>query len=243
VQIERGLLKPDDAKRLKKAARAKKGVTERDLPQAHSAALVRRLTAQRTIALQATLAQRPDVALVALTHRLVLREFFRVGAWEDSVLHVDARAAELSTHLPEIERTSAHAALREQRRVLQELLPKDPLALFAWLLEQPSAQVLALLAFCVAPTLDAVRSDERVRPSDALAQAIGLDMRQWWTPTAENYLASVPKARILEVVREAVSPEVAAGLSTFKKAALVKAAEQRLAGSGWLPAVLRVPSA
>jgi ParB family chromosome partitioning protein len=62
----------------------------------------------------------------------------------------------------------------------------------------------------------------------------------WWSATAESYFCSVSKARILEVVREAISPDVAAALSDLKKSALAKAAEERLAGKGWLPSSLRV---
>jgi ParB family chromosome partitioning protein len=65
-------------------------------------------------------------------------------------------------------------------------------------------------------------------------------MRQWWSATAESYFGSVSKARILEVVREAISPDVATALSDLKKSALAKAAEERLAGKGWLPSSLRV---
>ena len=43
-----------------------------------------------------------------------------------------------------------------------------------------------------------------------------------------------------EVVREAISPDVATALSDLKKSALAKAAEERLAGKGWLPSSLRV---
>jgi ParB family chromosome partitioning protein len=68
-------------------------------------------------------------------------------------------------------------------------------------------------------------------------------MRRYWQPTAESYFGSVSKARILEVVREAVSPEVASAISDLKKGALVKAAEERVAGKGWLPPTLRVNAA
>jgi ParB family chromosome partitioning protein len=64
-------------------------------------------------------------------------------------------------------------------------------------------------------------------------------MRTWWAATAESYLAHVSKARILEVVREAISPEAAATLGDLKKGALAAAAERRLAGTGWLPPLLR----
>ena len=77
---------------------------------------------------------------------------------------------------------------------------------------------------------------------EAEAVAVGLDMTQWWQPTAESYLRQVPKAMILEAVREAVTPEAAENLAKLKKDALAAEAEQRLTGTGWLPAILRSPA-
>ena len=108
-----------------------------------------------------------------------------------------------------------------------------------WLLEQPQAQVLSILAFCVATTLDGVQSDEVSSPTAALARAAELDMREWWTPSVQNYLGSIPKARILAVVTEAVSAQAAAPLAKLKKAAITTAAEQQIVGTGWLPSILR----
>lgn len=68
-------------------------------------------------------------------------------------------------------------------------------------------------------------------------------MTQWWQPTAERYLRHVPKVRILEAVREGVTPEAAENLAKLKKDALAREAEQRLAGTGWLPEILRRPVA
>ena len=64
-------------------------------------------------------------------------------------------------------------------------------------------------------------------------------MREWWTPTADGYLNFIPKERILDLVREAVSPEAAVPLKHMKKEALAKAAADKLAGTGWLPEVLK----
>jgi hypothetical protein len=38
-------------------------------------------------------------------------------------------------------------------------------------------------------------------------------MADWWEPTRESYLAHVPKARLLEAVREGVLEEAAARLA------------------------------
>jgi ParB family chromosome partitioning protein len=43
-------------------------------------------------------------------------------------------------------------------------------------------------------------------------------------------------------VREGVSPEAAANIAGMKKLAMAEAAERRLAGTGWLPELLRTRS-
>jgi len=60
-------------------------------------------------------------------------------------------------------------------------------------------------------------------------------------PTASSYFRHVPKARILDAVKEAVTPEAADNLAKLKKDALAAEAEQRFKGTGWLPAILRTP--
>jgi len=51
--------------------------------------------------------------------------------------------------------------------------------------------------------------------------------------------SSISKARILEAVTEACSKGAAENLAKLKKDALAARAEGKLAGTGWLPAVLR----
>jgi ParB family transcriptional regulator, chromosome partitioning protein len=240
VRIERDLLKPEDAKRF--AASPAAEATAEKSPRVHSAALVRRLTAHRTLALQATLVQQPTTAALALTHRLLLDTFYAGSGLADSVVQISARAAMLGKDVPDFEGCQASRTLEAHRRSIQERLPEDRDVLWSWLREQTGGEVLSLLAYCVAVTLDAVRSHEGPTAADELARATGLDMRRWWAPTAENYLTSVPRARILEVLSEAVSPSAAAALMKLKKAPLAQAAEQQLTGTGWLPTLLRNPA-
>jgi ParB family chromosome partitioning protein len=242
VRIDRNLLKPEDAERFGRAQKAQERAAAAKAPRVHSATLVRRLTANRTLALQATLARRPEIALVALTHRLILRSF-GAGYARDSALQIEADMSTLQVHAKDLAGSKAQSAMETMAEQLRAGLPEDPDALFAWLLVQPQAQVLSLLAYCVATTLNGVQSDECVSPTDALARAAGLDMREWWTPSVDNYLGSIPKARILAVVTEAVSGNAAAPLAKLKKAAITKAAEQQLVGTGWLPTILRTDRA
>ena len=151
--------------------------------------------------------------------------------------------AELYAQKKILEGCQAAAALAAHRKSWKERLPDDPDSLLPWLRGQSGGDLLAILAYCVAVTVDGVESREGPSPLDALAEATQLDMRRYWKATAESYFGSVSKARILEVVREAVSPEVASAISDLKKGALVKAAEERVAGKGWLPLTLRVNAA
>jgi ParB family chromosome partitioning protein len=237
VRIERNLLKPEDKARFARAEKAARVASEG--PRVHSAALVRRLSAHRTLALQAELVQQPMTAAIALAHRLALETFYSGAAWKRAALQIEVRTTALEAHGADLEACPAATTLAAHRKSLKERLPKDPDALLPWLTQQSGSDLLAILAYCVAVTLDGVESREGPSPLDPLAEAAQLDMRRYWSANAQSYFGSVSKARILEVVREAVSPEVASALSDLKKAALVKAAEERLAGKGWLPATLR----
>ena len=106
--------------------------------------------------------------------------------------------------------------------------------------------LLGLLAVCMARTADAGRADWTTPHGGRCVQAqvataAGLDMRQNWTATRESYLDRVPKALILDAVREGVGSSAAARLAGTKKEVMAADAAVLLAGTGWLPAVLHVP--
>jgi hypothetical protein len=55
-----------------------------------------------------------------------------------------------------------------------------------------------------------------------------------WEPTVDGYLNRVPKARILEAVREAKGEGTLQLLDHLKKGEMATEAERLLKGSGWL---------
>jgi len=169
------------------------------------------------------------------------------GSFDEGCLSLRSESADLRGSAEGIEDAPAGKALAERGAAWAQRLPEAAAGLWDWLLAQDAATRLDLLAHCAGCTVNAVRKPheredaERFSHADRLAKALGLDMGQWWQPTAASYLGRVSKARILEAVQEAVSPEAAENLGTMKKDALVAEAEQRLSGTGWLPLLLRSP--
>lgn len=81
---------------------------------------------------------------------------------------------------------------------------------------------------------DCAEADEV--PEDSLDMAaVG------WRPTAEAYLGRVTKGRIAAAVREARGARAAERIANLKKAEMATAAEELLAGTGWVPEPLRTP--
>lgn len=83
----------------------------------------------------------------------------------------------------------------------------------------------------------AIAQRENETPAALLAQAVGLDMHSWWTPTAAGYFDHVSKAKALEAV-QVFAPGEVQRLAKLKKAQIASEAERLAAGSGWLPQML-----
>jgi ParB family transcriptional regulator, chromosome partitioning protein len=237
LRVDEGLLKPADAARFR--AKSLDKPAKEKVTRLHSATLVRKLTAQRTIALQATLARKADVALCLLAHQLAVPQLLGRSHHHENVVKIEGTVADLKAHDPDIVRSKAHRDLNELYDAWRARIPKDPDRLLPWLLEQPPAEVRALLALCVALTVDDVTAQEDCTRGRAIRDAAGLNMRDWWEATADAYFSSVPKARIASVLREAVSEDAASLITPIRKADAALLAAQRLGGTGWLPEVLR----
>jgi ParB family chromosome partitioning protein len=246
VVVHRGLLREEQAKALRALERQEAGAAG-EAAEAESLAksggisekLAKRLSAHRTAALQAEVARHPHVALVALVHRLALSVIVEGYYGEGSPVNISAAPQRgLETHAPDIAQSPALVGMQEVRQAWANRLPEDPDALFAELLAFPQQELLSLLAVCVAETVGALSSREDDMPGAALAHAVGLDMHDWWTPTAAGYFEHVAKARALEAV-QGFAPDHVKRLEKVKKAELASEAERLVAGTGWLPPMFR----
>lgn len=184
-----------------------------------SAALVVDLTKEFTGALQAELASRPTLALVVLVHAAV------AGYKSPSGIH-------FSTTSP-VKGSPAEAALDKIEGAVTEGMPDmyDD-ELWGWLEQQSVDRLLTILAVHVARSVDAARNASTLRTS------LGLDLRKWFTPTAENYFGKVAAAQIhadlKEMGRGTITPIKKPDLVSFAHNAVLKDK-----GLEWLPVPLR----
>ncbi|MDP1899284.1 MAG: chromosome partitioning protein ParB [Rubrivivax sp.] len=208
-----------------------------------SESLAKRLAAHRTLALQVMLSRNTAVALASLAHVLVQRVFGHEYRRAGSALQITPQlpAHGLLSVADDLKESAAWQAVEAAKLAWKERLPEQPSTWFAWLIALPQSELLDLLALCAALTLNALPSAGAANDANALAEATSLDMADWWEPTAQGYLNHVPKAQIVQALKEA-GPDLADdGVGAMKKDVLVVKAASRLAGKHWLPASLRRP--
>lgn len=261
--VVRGLVRPADRQRVKEAlsaagpgatspAQGDGGEEEREGAPArftHSERLVRKLTANKTVALQRVLVDNHHVALAALSHKLLCDLGFG-GYRKASAVQLSARAAGHEVKLAEegIESNRAHLAMQEKLDAWKARLDGEGddanEQLLQRLLALTGAELVEVLALCTALCVNVVTGDEgKPHPGDDLARALRFDMADHWEATGESYLSHVSKTQVLSVIASTVSADEAANLDKHKKPDLVAAAEAHLAGRRWLPAPLVTPEA
>jgi ParB family transcriptional regulator, chromosome partitioning protein len=179
--IERGLTAKAAAPRREAAAQGKPAGD----PPGVSASLAEYLTAQKTAAIRAELAQSPTVALAAVAHALALKVFYQGGG---TCLEISTRLNSLKSVIKNADDSKAMAVLDADRDRWQDHLPGDSADLWAWCIGQTQDTLLDLMAVCAAHAVDAVQTKhggqdaDSLRHADDLAEALQLDMRQWFTP-------------------------------------------------------------
>jgi len=217
-----------------------------DKAPALSAVLLAELEAHRTAGLQAAIAGQPELALRVMLHGLATDAFYQ--RYSGTVASFHSNPPALASACPGIADSPARQAMAAAEGAWRTRLPQEHGALWGWLQDQDAAALLGLLAVCVAHTANAGSRAWTTPEGSAcvaaqVATAAGLDMRQCWTATKESYLGRVPKALILEAVREGAGAGVAGRIASSKKEIMVADAAVLLDGKGWLPAVLRIPGA
>jgi len=216
--------------------------------------LLMELTAHRTLALREAVGRSPNVALTLLLLKLVTDTFRTSGAL-GSCVEFSVRHVYMSAQSPELKDSAVAKSVDARHAAWEEDLPLgDDAALWDYLTVLDQGGRLALLAHCLSFGINALH--EKVNPygagitsggltrrmaqADLVAGAVDLDMVEaGWEPTVDNYLNRIPKARIVEAVREAKGEGTAQLLEHLKKGEMAVEAARLLKDTGWLPEVLR----
>lgn len=216
--------------------------------------LVSDLTAWRTLALQDAFAKSPATAYIAVLHAFVLSCFY--GYSRESCLQTSINSVHFSNAPAGLRDCAPGQAIMARIDEWRGRLPKSDKEVWDWLLELGDEDRASLLAHCASLGVNAhaeiVRGYDgrisahgiarRLAHSHILARAVGLDVVEaGWRPTADGYLSSVPKPRILADVTEARGENFAGMIDHLKKGDMAREAERLLEDAGWVPEPMRTP--
>lgn len=108
------------------------------------------------------------------------------------------------------------------------------------------ALLMSLLPFCTACSVDGVQTRScgwHTTDSNlgALETAIGFHLRDWWTPTKENYFMGLKHTQIIEAMNEAGCTGKAGDAAKMKKGDAADLAEFAVKDTRWVPGWLQAP--
>ncbi|WP_322996458.1 ParB/RepB/Spo0J family partition protein [Castellaniella sp.] len=221
VRVMEGMVRPQDWKAimsLRSGAEAEQGeddgveagesAEDEDTGPALPAVLVEELTAQRTAALRIEMAARPNVALAATLHPLLIRLFYKdeMGyASFNSAVELRGEQADLAKAFQnpaQCEALTSWGNLLEQTRLK---LPHEVADLWNWLMMQPITALLDLMAVVSAANLNGIQfRHEKKRPTridraDEIARAVNLDMGNYFNADAP-FLERLSKKQLGEIL-------------------------------------------
>jgi ParB family chromosome partitioning protein len=202
--------------------------------------LMLNLTSHRTAAIQASMLTNQAVSLAALANTFAFAIFKNYA--NESTLKISLRECrgDLSRNSDTVDGSRAVAAIDAATEQWTATLPKEKGEWFAWFLAQPQAIVLDFIVYASAVSTNATSTVSRADAGGAkLAEALELDMSQWWEATPETYFDLVPKSKLAVVVGETGDAELVKALDKMKKDAAVAHTVEVSAGKAWLPAPLR----
>lgn len=253
VRIYRGKVKAEDRKAVAAATgdeNAVQGgretaVAGRKDGKTLSDALRRSLLGHRNHAAQVVTASNVHAArvLLACQHVRDMQDRFSYQNHTPTDMRISGNSG-TRTNYPMVDEAGQanQIAFRESCEKLVKHLPKAEGALWDALVTLTVEELDAIIARSVALSVS-LSHESNVLTTKFLA-TINLDMAEHFTPTVDNYLGRVSKELMLDALTEAKKIEGAedrAALLTMKKSALATEAEKRLAGTGWVPALIRAP--
>lgn len=211
-----------------------------ELSNDYSAALVRSMSCERSLAVQAALSTRPDISIAMLTWTLCRTVFSQFGLYNNPMnitLH-DHRPSLVSGSASG-EEGKAWQFMLSQKDVWLAKLPENWAQDFQWLLGWSAGDVQGLLGFCSAISVccfqERLYENSQTSTLDAVETAMGFDLADWWQPTAQGFFKRISKEQIADALTEAGRTGNARDVEKMKRGDAAEFAEQAMKGSRWVP--------
>ncbi|WP_097295165.1 ParB/RepB/Spo0J family partition protein [Escherichia coli] len=219
-----------------------------DVTKGISAPLLKKMSSERTLAVQAALVQQPEKAVALMVWRLCSCVFDYCNTTRHPfVLRLEVHHSGLTSEAPTGEEGQAWLSLMQEKARLEALLPEGWKKDFTTFFTLDGQTLMSLMAFCSACSVDGVQTRTMGHTTqsdlDGVETALGFHLRDWWQPTAENFLGLLSKNQIVEALKEAGLSGAASDAGNMKKGDAASHAEQWLSGTRWVPAWMRSPDA
>jgi ParB family chromosome partitioning protein len=238
VTITRGLMKlADKAKKENKAVTVSEDGQVTDVTQV-SAALARSLSCERTLAVQAAIAQKPEIALALMVQNMALR-IFSAGYYPNPVnCTAQQTTRTMINDAPGSEDGIAAKQLAELHAKWESLLPKGWERDFTLLLVLGVDQLLELQAYCVASTIDGSvcqYTAGKQSPLQKVEFAMNFNIHEYWKPTVQNFWGRLKKEAMLDQLTQAGVSVNSDEFMAYKKSDAAKRAETLIENVQWVP--------
>ncbi|EIT1500694.1 ParB/RepB/Spo0J family partition protein [Salmonella enterica] len=213
-----------------------------------SAPLLKKMSSERTLAVQAALVQQPEKAVALMVWRLCSCVFDYCNTTRHPfVMRLEVHHSVLTSEAPTGKRGQAWLSLMQEKARLEALLPDGWKKDFTTFFTLDGQTLMSLMVFCTACSVDGVQTRTMGHTTqsdlDGVETALGFHLRDWWQPTAENFLGLLSKNQIVGALKEAGLSGAASDAGNMKKGDAASHAEQWLSGTRWVPAWMRSPDA
>jgi len=251
ISVRRGVMLRSDIPEVEKKAGVNNTIASirtedstPEVPQAKplSAVLAKSLSSERTLAVQAALAEQPQMALVIFVHDC-LKSTFDHRSYSLSTLKVTlhAKTGLMLDNAPTSADSLAMQHLTAMHDAWQKLLPQDWHKSWDWLLTWDTQALINVMGYCLARTLDG--ASERLSDKDGKAgkelepveNLLGFTLRDWWQPTKANFFGRISKEQISDSLRDAGLSGAATDALKMKKADAAELAEEKILLTSWVP--------
>ena len=133
----------------------------------------------------------------------------------------------------------------QEKARLEALLPEGWKNDFTTFFALDGQTLMSLMAFCTACSVNGVQTREcghtRSSDLDDVETALGFHLRDWWQPTAKNFLGLLSKNQIVAALKEAGQTGAVSDVARMKRSDAADLAETMLSKTRWVPAWMRSP--